>query len=110
MNQSLEDKLEGVCTFYTETGTEGGYWAFMDSKNLYSNEGLLILENGDFLTIYDPNNKDKVVWSGEINLQQYNLFTEAAYGYWIHADQIGIERETWTEYFLKEYPARLSKK
>ena len=44
----------------------------MDSKNLYSNEGLLILENGDFLTIYDPNNKDKVVWSGEINLQQYD--------------------------------------
>ena len=171
----LEDKLEGVLTFHTETGTEGGYWAFMDSKfmtenktsyvckkcynfwnkeqepggpkpleplikkgenydllmeelanlpvcppnehefelypkNFYSYEGLHILGNGDHLTIYDPNERDKVIWSGEINLQQYDLFTEVADIYWIHADQIGIERETWAEYFFKEYPARLVKK
>jgi hypothetical protein len=26
---------------------------------------------------------------------------------WIHADQIGMNRETWAEYFMKNYPARL---
>lgn len=30
----LEQKhaYQGVCTFYSETGTEGGYWAFQDEK------------------------------------------------------------------------------
>lgn len=26
---------------------------------------------------------------------------------WIHADQKGIEREVWAEYFFEKYPAKL---
>lgn len=69
-------------------------------------EGLHILQNGDHLTIYHPDN-NKEVWSGVINLKQHDLFTEHASGWWIHADQIGIERNVWAEYFFKEYRARL---
>ncbi|MEK6968972.1 MAG: hypothetical protein AABW48_00935 [Nanoarchaeota archaeon] len=159
---SLDNILEGVLHFYSETGTEGGHWAFQDSRFIspnttrytckkcslcwdkkqnpsapraikrsspdpggfpdyclsdahqfelickedWSYEGLRILEDGDTLTIYNPSKKKKL-WSGVINLKQYDLFTEHASGLWIHADQIGIEREVWAEYFFKNSPARL---
>ena len=145
-NHSLKDVFDGVLFLYSETGTEGGYWAFQDSCYIQKNvprgyckkcgfymreqngllikkksangkhkeeigdawdyEGLHILENGDNLTIYHPDNH-KEVWSGIINLKQYTLFTEQASGMWIHADQIGIERDVWAEYFLKKYSAKL---
>jgi hypothetical protein len=31
------DKLGGVLEFYFETGTEGGYWAFQDSRYIEEN-------------------------------------------------------------------------
>lgn len=157
--------LKGVCCFHSETGTEGGYWAFQDSRFITKNvprpyckkcgkylghqqyenlkaikvlpvtgeilrgkeplecpegqherevgdswsyEGLHILENGDQLTIFFPDNPTQVVWSGTISLRRHSLFTENAFGLWIHADQEGIEREVWTTYFLKEFPAELT--
>ena len=72
----------------------------------WSYEGLHILEEGDELTIYHPKSNQEV-WSGTIDLKHYNVFTEHASGWWIHADQKGIERDTWAEYFFKEFPARL---
>ena len=72
----------------------------------WSDKGLHILQNGDRLPMYHPDN-DKEVWSGEVNLKQHSLFTEHASGLWIHADQIGIERDVWSEYFFNEYRARL---
>ncbi|MBR9683493.1 hypothetical protein GOV03_03045 [Candidatus Woesearchaeota archaeon] len=74
--------------------------------NSWSYEGLHLLGDGDHLTIYDSDNKDEV-WSGVINLKHHPLFTEDAFGLWIHADQIGIDRETWAEYFFEGYPATL---
>lgn len=154
-----------MCCFHSETGTEGGYWAFQDSqfitKNMsrlyckkcgkyldpqqyenlkvakvlpvteeilkgkeppecpegqhesevgdsWSYEGLHILENGDHLTIFSPDNPTQVVWSGTISLRQHSLFNEDASGLWIHADQTGINRETWATYFFKQYPAELT--
>ena len=29
--------LEGILHFHSETGTEGGYWAFQDSKYIQEN-------------------------------------------------------------------------
>lgn len=29
--------IEGVCAFHSETGTEGGYWAFQDSRHIEKN-------------------------------------------------------------------------
>ncbi len=104
------NSLEGILHLHSETGTEGGYWAFQDSLFIsgedWSYEGLHILKDGDQLTIYHPDNKNEV-WSGVIALKQHPLFTEDARGLWIHADQIGIDRDVWAEYFFKEYPAKL---
>lgn len=33
----MEKSLEGVLHFFTETGTEGGYWAFQDLKYITKN-------------------------------------------------------------------------
>src|SRR3989344_1541964 len=104
--------LRGVCFFHSETGTEGGYWAFQDGEHIISPqkgsyEGLHILENGDRLTIFSPDNPTQVVWFGVISLRQYPPFTENVFGYWIHADQEGVDREVWATYFFKEYPAEL---
>ena len=114
-NNSLENKLEGICYFYTETGTEGGFWAFQDSQYIispsqWSYEGLSLLEDGDQLIVYNPDNPREIVWSGIIDLEQLPLFKEQAYGFWIHADQKGIDRQVWAKFFLKEYPAQLIKK
>ena len=168
-NDSLDDVLEGILHLHSETGTEGGYWAFQDSRYIqkdvprgycnkcgtymkeqsgslqvksvaildeeimrefentgkikkkpscangeheedvgdsWSYEGLHILQNGDRLTIYHPDD-NKEVWSGVINLKQHYLFTEHASGMWIHADQIGLQRDVWAEYFFREYRATL---
>lgn len=105
------EPLKGVCHFYSETGTEGGLWAFQDSDYMspqgWSYEGLHILENGDRLTIFSPDNPARIVWSGVISLRPHPLFTESVFGCWIHADQEGVDRETWATYFFEEYPAEL---
>lgn len=71
-------------------------------------QGLHLLKNGDHLTIYNPTSRQEV-WSGVIALKQYPPFTESVFGYWIHAGQIGVEREAWAEYFFEEFPAKLEK-
>lgn len=165
----MTDSLEGILHLYSETGTEGGHWAFQDSLYVRKNvnkgyctncgigmqdggpikvqrvvtldektlqelsstgklskpnycsddkhveeigdawdyKGLHILKDGDQLTIYNRDDKEKIEWSGIISLKQHPLFTEDAFGWWIHADQNGIEREVWAEYFLNRHPARL---
>lgn len=114
-------ELKGVLHLWSETGTEGGYWAFQDERFIepptddypyakWSYDGLHVLENGDELTIYHPET-NKVVWQGQIDLQQHPLFTEyTTEGFWIHADQKNISREDWSKFFLREYPARLKKR
>lgn len=125
----MTEILTGVCFFHSETGTEGGYWAFQENKfmnlappnrhfcetcgrvwdtdGVWAYDGLHILHNGDYLKIFNPEDPTNVVWEGEINLIQHPLFTEHVQDLWIHADQAGIDRETWAEYFLKEYPGEL---
>jgi len=109
--------LEGVCTFHSETGTEGGHWAFQDSRHIHgehwSYEGLHILKDGDFLTIYSRFywiffRRKVVKWTGKISLLYYPVFTESVNGMWIHAGQEGVDRETWAKYFLYEFPAKLT--
>lgn len=110
--------LTGVCFFFSETGTEGGYWAFQDSKYIspsesdssrasWSYKGTHILKNGDLLTVYDKDEPNRIIWSGIITLREYGLFQEHVFNCWIHADQEGIDRETWAVYFFTEHPAKL---
>ncbi len=156
--------LRGVLHLFSETGTEGGYWAFQDERFItpnttrfackkcgaywdkadrpagpvcdepdtpktssfghpycapgthefelvcpedWSYDGLHVLEDGDTLTIYSKADPSVVVWSGTIRLRQHPLFTEDAGGLWIHADQEGISRAQWAEWFFQGYPAVL---
>jgi len=73
----------------------------------WSYEGLHILKDGDELIIYEKDDLSKVVWSGLIKLKQHDVFSQDAFGLWIHADQEGIDREKWATWFFAEYPARL---
>jgi hypothetical protein len=70
----------------------------------WSYEGLYVLRDGDELTIFDKDEPSQVIWSGTIQLQRHDLFTEHASGMWIHADQEGIDRKVWASWFFKEYP------
>ena|SRR3989338_5750346 len=111
--------LDGVCFFWSETGTEGGYWAFQNKKHIHppnkdnlfprwDYEGLWVLKDGDYLTIYDKCNPNQIVWDGKIKLHNYPAFTESAHGMWIHSDQKGVNRITWSRWFLEEYPAQFT--
>ncbi|MDP2598330.1 MAG: hypothetical protein Q8P49_00695 [Candidatus Liptonbacteria bacterium] len=108
------EALRGVLHFWFETGTEGGHWAFQDARFIspdgiqWSHEGLRVLEDGDSLKIFSPGDPTKVVWSGTIELRAYPVFTEDVFGYWIHTDQAGIDRNTWADWFFNEYPAELT--
>tara|TARA_B110000093_G_scaffold174343_1_gene207488 strand:+ start:61 stop:915 length:855 start_codon:yes stop_codon:yes gene_type:complete len=71
--------------------------------------GLHILENQDILKIKDPENSN-LIWENKIDLKKFGVFQEHAKGAWIHAEQKGIDREKWAEYFFNKYPATLKKK
>lgn len=98
--------LRGTLHFFSETGTEGGYWAFQTKKSP-AYDGLHVLENGDMLTIFSKEKPKKVIWSGIIALRTHKLFTRDASGHWIHADQEGIDRDIWARWFFDEHPAKL---
>ena len=110
--------FKGVLHFFSETGTEGGSWAFQDERFItpptkshpdeqWSYDGLHVLKDGDELTIYDKKHPKKVVWQGTISLTPFTVFKDDAFGMWIHNDQIGIDRETWAKFFMNENPAKL---
>lgn len=90
-----------------ECKENGHAWELWEEGPSWSYEGLHVLHDGDHLTVYSPDDKKHVVWEGEIKLKQHALFTEHAGGMWIHADQEGIDRETWAQMFFDGYPCRL---
>lgn len=89
-----------------DQGHEG--WKLIHPQGSWSYEGLHVLNNGDELTVFAKDDPTRVVWSGTIDLHQHDLFTEDAGGLWIHADQIGMDRDTWSQMFFDELPAELS--
>ena len=70
-------------------------------------KGLYILKNEDHLTIYSKRDSKKISWSGKISLKQHSSFTKHIFGLWIHADQKGVNKKTWANYFLKHCPTKL---
>lgn len=169
MAKKKSKTIQGVCDFHSETGTEGGYWAFQDKRfitentiqvkckncdliwhkerepdrflvppqgpplecthifetwpsHFFSYDGLHHLKNGDHLSILQPDSKKnagkdsklhikmpkKVVWEGVIDLKYYPLFSQDAFGLWIHSDQKGVVREEWATWFMDGYPAELT--
>lgn len=122
--------IKGVCEFYSETGTEGGYWAVQNTdfihgpttqcpweeKNCpvilgistehYSFHGLHRLKNGDMLTVYDSN-RTHIIWSGEVSLIQARPFTQSVNGVWVHSLPQSVEVEQWAQWFFANAPADL---
>ena len=78
----------------------------LSPKEHYDPRGRHLLENGDKLTIYHPENKEEV-WSGVIDLKFCDSSSNQAFGWWIHTNQKGIDKDLWAEYFLNNYPAEL---
>jgi hypothetical protein len=110
-------QLNGHLDFYTETGTEGGHWAFV-SDDCYQHspdkdspyDHLFILEDGDYLEIIDETQTPTLIINVIIDLEQYPVFTEhCSNGFWKHSDQKGIDKLDWERYFFGEYRARLTK-
>jgi hypothetical protein len=92
-----------------EHGHQG--WQPMYPEGVWSYEGLHVLKDGDHLVIRYPEDHPQaghVAWEGDVDLQQHELFTEDADGMWIHADQRGEDRDTWSTMFFEEWPAELT--
>ena len=107
--------FEGVCHLWSETGTEGGYWALQDSKFIkkvddkekWSYDGLHVLKDGDWLTIFNKENPKLVAWAGIISLKPRTSFETNVRGWRVHSTPINCDQEKWAEYFFEEYPAEL---
>lgn len=91
---------------------EGHKWTLPKEQypnGVWSYNGTHILQDGDYLKIYDQTDTDQVVWEGIIDLKPYDVFTQEVYGMWIHTDQKGIDRNVWAKFFFQENPAELTK-
>ena len=98
---------KGFLEFYTEAETEGAIWVFWDERFINGKDeerykGFHILQDGDELTIYDKDKPEEVVWKGTVSLTPSTGLKESVFGWWIHNDQIGTERETWAMWLLTE--------
>ncbi len=103
---------------FFETGTEGIVWSvYEDGKTGY--DGLNGIEDGDYLTVFDPKDKTTIIWEGhidfdwEINFRPYPANPEhgqqSVGGYWVHGLQRGLPPEQWATWFFNAYPATLHK-
>ena len=110
--------IKGKCDPYFETGTEGVIWSvYEDGKEGY--DGLHCLNEGDYLTIFDPADSTKVVWEGNIDLEYERNYLpfpmnpeygqQAIMGMWVHGIQRNVEPDDWGTWFFKAYPAEVIK-
>jgi len=95
----------GRLLFWSDTGTNGGYWAFA-KDGMKGPKGLHVLKDGDWLTIFNPNRS--VRWEGRIKLKFQPPFQQSGGGLRIHNDQVGVERQFWAEMFFNELKAELT--
>jgi hypothetical protein len=109
-------KIRGLGEAFWETGTEGVFWAVQDEAHPAGYDGLHILENGDYLTIFDRVDRSKILWRGEIILEfeshretnEYGYCGQAIFGRWVHGLQRTRDVEEWATYFFCGYPMELS--
>jgi hypothetical protein len=103
--------IKGTLFLYSETGTEGGYWAIQDENFIkppsddwpheqWSYDGLFCLEDGDRLKIFNPDGT--IRWEGEIELKHRKGEKLAG--------QVGVSPHDWAVPFFKEYHGELTKK
>jgi hypothetical protein len=80
--------------------------AYPDGRASY--DGLHLLESGDALTIFDPQERSRVVWQGVVDLSSNTTYEDEIAGLWIHNRQAGVDGETWLSWFEAGFPATLT--
>ena len=118
--ESTTKEIKGVCFLFSETGTEGGWWAVQEDGYTYPGgnwmyEGLRFLENGDEFTVYDKDGS--AIWSGIIDqddktgavphtairkgkvVEVRGWKQQVVGGWWVHWIQRGMDPEEWGELF-----------
>lgn len=116
-------EMKGVCLLFSETGTEGGWWAmqqdgFVTEDGHWRYEGLEYLEEADDFTVYDKDGS--VLWHGIIHqdtktgaiphrvIRKGKVVIDKSWkqqvvgGMWVHWIQKGMDPEAWGELFCGE--------
>ena len=119
----MTKEMKGVCFIFSETGTEGGWWAvqedgFADENGYWDYKGLRFLEEGDDFTVYAQDGS--VLWHGIIHrdsktgriprqvIRKGKLVNDRTWkqqvvgGMWVHWIQKGTDPEAWGELFVGE--------
>jgi hypothetical protein len=114
-------EMTGVCFLFSETGTEGGWWAMQEDDLVTENgkhwryEGLRYLEEGDDFTVYAGDGSvlfhgvihqdsttgaiaHRVLRNGKRVIDQ-SWKQQVVGGLWVHWVQEGMDPEAWGELF-----------
>jgi hypothetical protein len=116
-------EMKEVCFLFSETGTEGGWWAmqedgFITPDGDWRPEGVQILEEGDEFAVYAVNGSvlfhgivRKDTKTGAIPRQilrnsriekDSKWKQQAVGGMWVHWLQKGMDPEEWAQLFVGE--------
>lgn len=116
-------EIRGVCFLFSETGSEGGWWAVQDDRFIidrehWSYQGLNYLEDGDDFTVYERDGSiafhgviERDTETGEIPRQVLRngqlvedpeWKQQAVGGFWVHWIQKGMDPEQWDKLFHGE--------
>lgn len=118
----MTKEMKGVSFLFSETGTEGGWWAMQedgfDKDGHWSYEGLRYLEEGDDFTVYGNDGSvlfhdiihmdtktgavpRQVVRKGKL-VPHKRWKQQVVGGLWVHWIQKGMDPEDWGKLFYPE--------
>lgn len=115
-------EMKGVAFLFSETGTEGGWWAMQEDGYLQEDgihwkyEGLRELKEGDDFTVYAEDGSvlwhDVIHYDKETAMRPRQIFRKGKIvtsrkwkqqlvgGMWVHWVQAGVDPEVWGQLFL----------
>lgn len=111
--------IKGQLEPFYETGTEGVIWSMYGDGECGEcgddYDALQSLNDGDYLTIFDPIDTTKVVWEGNIDLEYETNYRpypmnpdygqQCVLGHWVHGIQRDVNPEQWASWFFNHYKA-----
>lgn len=124
-------EMKGVCFLFSETGTEGGWWAmqkdgFTTEDGHWSYQGLEYLEEGDDFTVYDEDGSvlfhdtihqdsktgriPRQVLRGGKLVNDRTWKQQVVGGFWVHWIQKGKDPDAWGELLIGEKRCLLRRK
>jgi hypothetical protein len=122
MEQTAE--ITTVLDAYWAQETEGIIWAVydhahdtQDGHRQYS--GLMLVENGDHLRVFNDASKSKVIWEGDVSLNHergrvshpffQHVVSQRIDGDSVHGIPDNTDPQTWYRLFREEKPCELIK-